>query len=112
MKIIEQESPGQVCVIALEGELTADDVEPLRRHVSQRIEQHKRDFVLDLSKVDVVDSKGLETLLWLLEVAGEHMGQVRLVAPHEVVREVMRITRLEAYFERHDDAAAALRSLN
>ncbi len=106
------ENYGQVTVIALQGEMAVDDVEVFKKLVVDQVEKQTCDFVLDTSKLEFIDSKGLETLLWLQDHAGERLGQVRLVSPNENVRTILRMTRLERTFDTHNDLDAALKSLH
>ena len=108
---ISSETYEQVCVMALKGELTADQADQFRTAAIKRIDEHIRDFVLDVTEMDFVDSKGLETLLWLQERAGEQLGQVRLAGTTENVEKIMEITRLAPRFDRHLDVDAAIKSL-
>ena len=101
----------RVTVVGLQGEMGADDVEPFKKLVGERLAGGGCDFVLDAAKLDFVDSRGIETLLWLQDQAGERLGQVRLVKPTEPVRTILRITRLEHTFDTHDSTEAALKSL-
>ncbi len=71
---IAQEDYEQITVVSLKGDMTADELEPLRRVCNDRLGEQARDFVVDLSDVGFVDSQGLETLLWLQDSAGEHLG--------------------------------------
>lgn len=98
-------------VMKVTGELTADDAERFRKAALERIERHVRDFVLDLAEVEFVDSKGLESLLWLQETCIENLGQVRLAALTQNVQKILELTRLSARFEREDDVEAAIKSL-
>jgi len=108
---IAHEQHDHICLIRLEGEMTVDDIDPLKELVVEQLAGSMHDFVLDLSAVDFVDSKGLETLLWVQDEANERLGQVRLVAPSETVSTILHITRLDAALDQHRSADAALSSL-
>jgi len=108
---LNHENHGQVTVLNLEGELTADDVTPLKKLSEDQLAEHACDFVLDLSRVEFIDSLGLETMLWLQDTAGEHLGQVRLVSPSGNVRDILNATRLNRCFDTHEDVASAIKSL-
>jgi stage II sporulation protein AA (anti-sigma F factor antagonist) len=102
----------QVSVVTVQGDLTADHTEEMRRVAGDRLDKGQaRDFVIDLSEVEFVDSQALETLLWLQETCGEALGQVRLVGAQPNVSKILEITRLAARFDCHHDVDAALRSL-
>lgn len=108
---LAHENYDQLSVLTLRGELTADQVEELRNLAHQLMASHIRDFVLDVSGMEFVDSKGLETLLWLQEQSGERLGQVRLAAPTENVNKILEMTRLAPRIDCHPDVDSAIKSL-
>jgi anti-sigma B factor antagonist len=101
----------QMTVMALAGDLAAEDSDRLRKVATERFEHRVRDFVLDLSALEFVDSKGLETLLWLQEQATERLGQVRLAACQQNVAKILEITRLTGRFDCHSEIESAIKSL-
>lgn len=59
------------------------------------VQQHGRDIILDLGKVDSIDAAGVGLLI-SLQAAGIY---VKLMDPNEHVREVLRVTGVESVFE-------------
>jgi anti-anti-sigma factor len=59
------------------------------------VKHHGRDVVLDLSEVSAIDAAGVGALV-SLQAAGVYL---KLMNPSEPVREVLRLTGLEAVFE-------------
>ncbi len=108
---IRCEDYDHVTVIGLTGELTADTVESLRANLSQRLEQKVRFFVLDLEQVTFIDSKGLETLLWIQEQCDERLGQVRLCKPDETCKKILEVTRLDGRFDVFSDVGEAVKTM-
>ncbi len=108
---LKHENYDQATVISVEGDVTVDEMEPLRRLLEDRLAADTRDFVLDLSQSEFLDSKALEMLLWLQEQADENLGQVRLAGPTENVQRILHITRLGNHFDQHEDVENALKSL-
>ncbi len=108
---LKHENYDRIAVISISGDLNADEADALRRTVEQRLEEDMRDFVLDLSEMEFIDSQGLEMLLWIQEQADERLGQVRLSGCCDNVQTILGITHLEHHFDRHDDVEAALKSL-
>lgn len=100
-----------VTVLTISGELTADQGDPFRRACQERINAGIRDFVLNIEYMTLIDSAGLECLLWLIDLAAQRNGQVRLVKPDETVRKVFEITRLNKRFHAHESVEAAAKSL-
>lgn len=110
MKISHEEFD-QTSVISLKGEFVADQAETFRRMVNERLSDRTRDIVLELSQAEFIDSKGLESVLWVQEQCGEKLGQVRLAAAHENVRKILELTRLAPLLECHESVESAVKSL-
>lgn len=108
---LTQDKQGQVCVLAVKGELTAEDADRFDRTVHDCFEEQVRDFVIDLSETEVIDSKGLESLLALQDRCADLLGQVRLAATPAVIEQVLHLTRLSGRFDRHETVGAAIQSL-
>ena len=101
-----------VCVLTVDGDLTADAGAVVRRTADERIEQKQIiDFVVDLERTGFIDSDGLETLLWLKRRSEDLFGRVKLACPDENCRKILEITRLAHRFECHADLPAALKTM-
>ena len=98
-------------VLTLRGDLAADEAETFREAAQNRLESQIRDFVLDLSGVEFVDSKGLEALLWLQEQCGQKLGQVRLAGVTANVEKILQVTRLTSRLDRQNSVDEAIASL-
>ena len=108
---LSYEDYDQLTVLTVRGEFTTEAVDEFRKVATDRMAKQARDFVLEVSGMEFIDSKGLESLLWLQEQCGEKLGQVRLAAPTENVTKILEITRLAARFDRHPDVDSAVKSL-
>jgi anti-anti-sigma factor len=64
-----------------------------------------------MEHMSFIDSAGLEALLWILEAAAEHGGQLRLVRPDPIVDKILEISRLDKRFNIHDTIESAAKSL-
>jgi anti-anti-sigma factor len=106
------EEYNNVCVMALDGDLTAEAVAAVRAAADERIDQKQIvDFVLDFEKAGFFDSEGLEALLWLKRRSEELFGQLKLVNLDENCKKILEITRLEHRFECHPDLPSALKTM-
>lgn len=102
----------QVSTVTVQGEITADEVDSFCDELTKRIEEQQiRDFVLEMSEVEFIDSAGLEMLLWLQDRCAEQLGQVRIAAPAENVATILRMTRLSSQIEHRDSVSEAVESL-
>ncbi len=108
---LKHENYDRITVVAPEGDVTTDDLEPMRKLLEERLEAGARDFVFDFGQTEFIDSKALELMLWLQEQADDRLGQVRLAQPTDTVRTILHVTRLEHHFDTHADLDTALKSL-
>ncbi len=67
-------------------------------------------FVLDMSAIPYVDSKGLEALVEVTEEMSRSGQALRLCAPNKTVREVLELTDLASQFDHFEDTNTAVRS--
>jgi anti-anti-sigma factor len=100
-----------VAVVAVRGELVREELERFQYEVDKRVERGTRDFVLDLSQTEFIDSQGLEAMLQLQERCGQHLGQMRLAGCHKNVEQILTVTRLSRRFDQHFDVDSAIKSL-
>lgn len=111
MRVKSDEYNG-VCVLAVDGDLTADAGAEVKRLAGERMEQRQVvDFVVDLERTPFVDSSGLEALLWLRRRCGEKLGRVKLAGLDDNCRTILEITRLVHRFECCRDVPAALKMM-
>lgn len=108
---LTHEINGQAAVLTLKGDFTSEHCERFREQATDRLKESARDFVLDMGDVEFVDSRGLESLLWLQERCGEQLGQLRLARVQPNVQTILVMTRLATQLDGHADVEGALRSL-
>jgi len=108
---LTHEDIGQISVLTLKGDFTHDHVGAFRRAVDERVGNQVRDFVVNLSELDFVDSAGLESLLKLQETCADLLGQVRLAGVKGNIEQILRITRLTPRFDLHETVESAVKSL-
>ena len=108
---LSYEDHKSVTVLTVSGELTTDQSDSFRRACQERFNAGIRDIVLDMEYLTLLDSAGLELLLWLLDEVADRNGQVRLVKPDDTVRKILQLTRLDRRFNIHDSIESAAKSL-
>ena len=108
---LSYEDHGLITVLTISGEFTADQADVFRRAIGERVAAGARDFILNIEHLTLIDSAGLELLLWLLDEAAHRNGQLRLVKPDETVHKILELTRLERRFSLHNTVEAAGKSL-
>ena len=108
---LSYEDHNSVSVLTLSGELTADQGDSFRRVCQDRINSGIRDVVIDIEHLILIDSAGLELLLWLIDELADRQGQLKLVRPEETVKKIFELTRLDRRFDIHQDIESAAKSL-
>ncbi len=98
-------------IIVLEEELAGKTLGDFRTRVRDALETGKNQLILDCKALNVVNSEGLETLLWVIEEVQESGGLVKIASLGKIPREVFKLTQFDRIFETYDDVIAALKSL-
>lgn len=94
---------GKIAIIELRGSLVGDgDTDKLREVVSDFIEQGNKFLVVNLQKVNYVNSTGIGALLSAHASYAKNGGQVRLVGIQNNVQNLLVITKLIDVFDVHD----------
>jgi anti-anti-sigma factor len=108
---IRCEDYDHVTVVGVTGELNAETAENFRKQIETRLERKVRFFVVDLEHTTFIDSKGLESLLWVQEQCDEQLGQVRLCKPDDTCRKILNVTRLDGRFDVFSDVTEAVKTM-
>lgn len=107
--IVTYQETANSLVLAAQGEISMFSVDEFNAGVSAALEASpRRNVVLDLSEVTLIDSTGLGTLVGLLRTAETAGGSLVLVAPRAGVLEVLKITRLTERFKVFQNTLEAL----
>jgi anti-sigma B factor antagonist len=109
MRISETRS-GAVTVLKPEGPILEPDADALKQKLMATLGASLGRFVLDLSAVPYLDSKGLEALVEVTEEMSASGQALRLCAPNKTVREVLELTDLASMFDHFEDTNTAVRS--
>ena len=108
---LSYEDHDTITVLTISGDLTTDQADAFRRACLDRFEAGICDIVLDIEHLTVIDSAGLELLLWLIDEVSDRRGALKLVKPDETISEILRITRLERRFDIDESIEAAAKRL-
>ncbi len=100
-----------ISTVELTGRLDALEAGPLREMITAHLRIGKRRIVVDLSKVEFVDSAGLAALVKGMKDARSQGGDLRLVSPisPDAMR-VFELTRFDRVFSMSASTADALRN--
>jgi anti-anti-sigma factor len=108
---IRCEDYDHVTVVGLGGEFNSEATELFRKQIDERLQKKVRFFVIDLEQTTFIDSKGLESLLWVQQQCDENLGQVRLCKPDETCRKILQVTRLDGRFDVFADVTEAVKTM-
>lgn len=87
---------GDVTVVRVSGEVDVYTAPGLDEVLSSEVESGHMRLILDLTRVDFLDSTGLGVLVKALKRTREGGGGLAVVAVHERITKVFRITGLDA----------------
>lgn len=104
---IERRESAEAVVLEVEGRLTAAVAPQLRAEVSDLVAAGRTRLVVDLAKVDFIDSSGLGALIGALKATRVAGGDLRIAAAGEQVRQVLRLTNLDRVLHVYPDADGA-----
>jgi anti-anti-sigma factor len=104
------EAQGAVELLAPDVALTHENVEQLSGVFAEKQFAGQPMVVLDMSKVPLLDSAGLETLLDIQHQLRASAGALKLAGLTPLCADVFRVTGLEQRFDLYDDSKAAVRS--
>jgi anti-sigma B factor antagonist len=103
---------GPIVVVAVRGPLT---LSPTLRGFKKQIERFYNDgtkgLVLNLAQVAEMDSAGIGELVAVYTSAKRRGFEIALAGANKRIVDMLRLTRLDAFFTMCEDEAAAIRSL-
>ncbi|MEE9552941.1 MAG: STAS domain-containing protein [candidate division Zixibacteria bacterium] len=110
MKIADREDNG-IVVLELKGNIMGGDDEAVfYDKLRELIEQNKKKVVLDLAKVEWINSRGLGILISGLTTMRNNKGQLKIARVAEKVESLLTMTRLITVFDSYDTVDEAVAS--
>ncbi len=107
---ITAESHRAATVICITGDLTTDDSDRFQRDVREKVEKFSTNVILDCSSLGLIDSIGLESLLWLSDELSRAGNKLRFASVPSSVDRIFELTRLNRIFSTHESVEQAARS--
>ncbi len=83
----------------------------LRQLTTERAARGVRNFVVDLTAVNVMDSCGLSVLIGMRKIVDAAQGRMIVIAPSPIILRLFAITRLDKVFELVGTEREALQAL-
>ncbi len=110
MKLTDREENG-VIILEPNGKIMGGpDASLLHDKLYEFIEQDKKQFVVDLSEVDWMNSTGLGILISGYTTLRNNGGKLKLANVTEKIKSLLVITKLDPVFESYDSIAEAIKS--
>ena len=85
-------------LIEVGGQLIVGNRQLLKEQVLDRLERGDREFIVDFSKTDYIDSSGLGVLVTLSKKIREQGGQRSLASLSDDLRTLFKLTKLDTLF--------------
>jgi anti-sigma B factor antagonist len=95
-------------IVEAVGEIDVYTAPKLRERLAELVDTGRHDIVVDMHRVEFLDSTGLGVLVGGLKRVRQHEGSLRLVCNQERILKIFRITGLTKVFLIYDDVPAAV----
>jgi anti-anti-sigma factor len=105
--MFEKMRQGAVDIISGDEPLVGDNTDKARRLLEECSRSGQPRIVLDLQKMPLIDSDGLELLLDMQDECIRKGGLIQLAGANPLCRDILRITEVDQQFELFDDVVAA-----
>ncbi|MDD5287015.1 MAG: STAS domain-containing protein [Desulfuromonadaceae bacterium] len=108
---IKLEMDNEVVILKLSGNLVAGTAEELKEQIAKLIEKKYLFILLDMGKIDFMDSSGLGACIAIKRDLVANVGLLACTGLNENVRKVFRMTRADQkimIFDARQDAVGAL----
>ena len=90
---------GDTVFIELEGDISFNNVQDIRKTILNNLLETDRSAVVNLAKVEVMDSSGLSIFITLLKRVKERGGDLILEYPQKIVQRILSLSRLDELME-------------
>ena len=101
----------RTAVVTPAGEVDLLTAPQVKQRITELVDQGISQIVVDLSRIEYLDSTGLGVLVGALKRLREKEGELRLVHPTPRVMRVLEVTRLVNVFQIYDSEDEALSSV-
>lgn len=102
---------GPATILEVQGQVDLYSSPKMRAALVNLTEGRSPAVLVDLSRVEYMDSSGVATLVEGLQLVRQYGGQFKLAGLPPGIRDVFRFARLEKVFEIYESTQAALQAL-
>ncbi len=111
MELSYEEKQG-IHIIKLSGNLLSDtSYENLLDHTQTQIDEGQKQFIIDLSGIDYMNSAGISVLIRLLTRTRQSDGDTVLAGVSNELSKILSVTKLNAVFDTYDTVDQAIKAL-
>jgi anti-sigma B factor antagonist len=109
--MVKSYKAGSIVVLELTDNIigSPESVE-INQNITQHLDEGSLNFVVDLSKVDIMNSSGLGILIAGLITIKKKNGNLKVAGANDMIRRLLKVTKLDSVFELYDDLDKALNS--
>ncbi len=110
LTIETRETPNQVVIIDVKGEITFENADLLRNKINELVEAQRVRLIIDLASLKYMSSAGMGVLVHGLKKTRQFQGDLRVVNLGDKMRRAFLITQFThhfAVFGSTDDAVAS-----
>ena len=101
---------GPISIVEIAGRLTSFESGALRNSIAQLLKEGRKHIVLNLSRLDYLDSSGIGELVQSYMSVIKRGGEMKVVGLTEKDEEILKITQLHQVFQEFQDEQSAVRS--
>ncbi|MCB2210989.1 STAS domain-containing protein [bacterium] len=110
---LKSERHGSVVVLELRGKVMGGpDATVFRDELKKHLDDGIRKVVVDLGKVDWMNSSGLGILIGGLTTVKNLSGEMKLARTTDKIQSLLMITKLVQVFDTHDSVESAIASFS
>lgn len=108
---ILQRREGNVVVLEIHGTITmGESKEKFARVMDDLLSESDVNVLVNFSGINYLDSTGIGELVGYMNRFVENNRHLKLLRPHERIRKLLQITKLDSIFEIYEDEQSALDS--
>lgn len=97
-------------VVDIEGEIDVYTSMELKKELNGMIDNGNKKIIINLEKVNYMDSSGLGILVAILKRLKQEDGIMKLTNMNIGIKRIFEITKLTKFFEIYEDEEAAVKS--
>lgn len=110
--MFELRRQGAIHVLTGDEPINSETVAQLESHLVSCFSLGQPRIVVDLERVSLIDSAGLEWLVDAAEKCFQRGGQAQIAAPNALCSDILRVTGVGDQVEVFDDVTSAVRSFS